>query len=235
MSNPISTVLVTGANRGIGLEFARQYLLEGWRVIGACRAPEQARALAALAAQSSGALKLVALEVTDASSVRHAAQALHAQPIDLLLHCAAVMGGAAQNLDQIDYAEWSRVLEVNTLGAVRVLEAFRAHLERSTGRLAVSLTSLMGSIGANTSGGWIAYRSSKAALNMAIRCAAIELAARRITCVLMHPGWVRTDMGGAQAPLAVHESVASMRRVIAGLGPADNGAFLDHDGRRLPW
>lgn len=230
-----STVLVTGANRGIGLEFVRQYLGEGRWVIAACRAPERAPALERLAEDAGARLQIVALDVADAASVAGAARALQDQSVDLLLHCAATMGGPGQSLGRIDYADWARLLEVNTLGALRVIEAFTAHLERGAGRLAVVLTSLMGSITENTSGGWVAYRSSKAALNMAVKCAAIELADRHITCLAMHPGWVRTDMGGAQAPLSAEESVTSMRRVIAGLGPGDSGTLLDYDGHPHRW
>ncbi len=235
MTNTASTVLITGANRGIGLEFARQYLLEGWRVIAACRTPERAQQLQQLAGGSAGRLNTLALDVSAASSVAQAAARLANEPLDLLLNCAGIMGGARQSLGQIDYADWARVLEVNTLGPVRVLEAFRAHLERSARRVAVTLTSGMGSITENTSGGWVAYRTSKAALNMAMKCAALELAARRIVCVVMHPGWVRTDMGGAQAPLSPTESVTAMRRVIAALGSEDSGKFLNYDGRDYPW
>ncbi len=230
-----STVLVTGASRGIGLEFVRQYRLEGRRVIAACRSPERAQALNRLAEDAPARLQIVALDVAEAASVASAARALQDQSVDMLLHCAGVMGGTGQSLGHIDYADWARLLEVNTLGAVRVIEAFTPHLERGAGRLAVALTSLMGSIAENTSGGWIAYRTSKAALNMAVKCAAIELARRHITCLVMHPGWVRTDMGGAQAPLGAEESVASMRRVIAGLNPADSGTFLNYDGRPYRW
>ncbi len=235
MPTIVSTVLVTGANRGIGLEFVRQYLLEGRRVIAACRAPERAQALNRLAEDAAARLQIVALDVTDTASVASAARVLQEQPVDVLLNCAGVMGGPGQSLGHIDYVDWAALLEVNTLGAVRVIEAFTAHLERGAGRLAVALTSGMGSIAENTSGGWVAYRTSKAALNMAVRCAAIELAARHITCLVMHPGWVRTDMGGAQAPLSAEQSVASMRRVIAGLGPGDSGAFLNYDGLPCRW
>ena len=235
MTNSAPTVLITGANRGIGLEFARQYLLEGWRVIAACRAPEHAQQLHQLASGCAGCLNTLALDVSVAPSIAQAAEKLDGVPIDLLLNCAGIMGGARQSLGKIDYADWARVLEVNTLGPVRVLEAFRTHLERSARRVAVTLTSAMGSIAENTSGGWVAYRTSKAALNMAMKCAALDLAARRIVCVVMHPGWVRTDMGGAQAPLSPSESVAAMRRIIGALGSADSGKFLNYDGGNHPW
>lgn len=235
MTNASHTVLVTGANRGIGLEFVRQYLSDGWRVLAACRVPERARALQRAGAGSASRLQMVALDVTDAPSVAIAAHELESQPIDLLLNCAGVMGATEQRLGHIDYADWAQVLQVNTLGPLRMLEAFSAHLARGAGRLAVTLTSAMGSIGEATDGNWIAYRTSKAAVNMAVKCAALELAAQRIVCIVMHPGWVRTDMGGAKALLSPSESVAAMRRVIAAVQPGDSGQFFNYDGRPLPW
>jgi NAD(P)-dependent dehydrogenase (short-subunit alcohol dehydrogenase family) len=135
----------------------------------------------------------------------------------------------------VDYENWLRVLEVNTLGAMRVLEAFADLVARSERRLVVTITSGMGSLTDNTSGGSIAYRSSKAAVNMAMRSAAADLAPRGMACVVVHPGWVRTDMGGASAPLTPKQSIAAMRRLIARLGPADSGRFFNYDGQEHPW
>lgn len=231
----MSTVLITGANRGLGLQFTHDYLREGWQVVAACRAPDRAAALRELSADGSGRLRAIPLDVTDAASVAHAARDLHAQPIDLLINCAGVMGARAQNLGQLDYVEWAHVLAVNTFGPLRMIEAFTDHLERGTHKRVVTITSGMGSIGDNTSGGWMAYRTSKAAVNMAVKCAALELAARGIVCVVINPGWVRTDMGGPNAPLSTRESVAAMRRVIAALDTKDSGKFFNHDGREYPW
>ncbi len=235
MPHTTSTVLITGANRGIGLEFVRQYLHDGRQVIAACRDPQRATALESLLGQFADALRIVALDVTAEDSVREAAQTLRGKPIDLLLNCAGVMGGAGQRLGELDYEQWTHVLAVNTLGPLRVLEHFVPQLEQGTGRLAVTLTSRMGSIGETGQGDWIAYRSSKAALNMAMKCAALDLATRHISCVVMNPGWVRTDMGGTQAPLSAAESVTAMRRVIAELGASDSGKFFNYDGQQYPW
>lgn len=229
------TTLITGANRGLGLQFARDYIDEGYQVIAACRAPERASALRELQLKTPDRLKTLALDVTDATSITNAAQALHSQPIDLLINNAGVMGPRAQNLGQLDYAEWAHVLAVNTFGPLRMIEAFTEHLERGTHKRIVTLTSGLGSIGDNTSGGWIAYRTSKAALNMAVKSAAIELAARKLICIVINPGWVRTDMGGASATLSPAQSTAAMRRVIAGLKARDSGKFFNHDGREYAW
>ena len=228
----MSTVLITGANRGLGLEFARQYVADGWDVFASCRMPTTARELQALA--SGGKLKVVPMDVTEAASVRNAAK-LVGGPLDLLINNAGTAGTSGQTTGNVDYDNWLRVLEVNTLGAVRVLEAFADLIARSERRLVVTITSGMGSLADNTSGGSIAYRTSKAAVNMAMRSAAADLAARGITCVVINPGWVRTDMGGASAPLTPKQSIAGMRRLIAGLGPADSGKFFNYDGREHPW
>jgi NAD(P)-dependent dehydrogenase (short-subunit alcohol dehydrogenase family) len=226
------TVLITGANRGLGLEFARQYAAEGWLVFAACRTPATARELQALA--SGDKLKVVPMDVTDGASVRKAVELVGA-PLDLLINNAGTAGVSGQTTGKVDYENWLRVLEVNTLGVMRVLEAFADLIACSERRLLVTITSGMGSLADNTSGGSIAYRTSKVAVNMAMRSAAVDLAPRAITCVVINPGWVRTDMGGASAPLAPKESITAMRRLIARLGPDDSGKFFNYDGREHAW
>lgn len=229
------TALITGANRGLGLEFARQYAGEGWKVYAACREPRQARELGELAQASGDRIAIVAMDVTDMGSVRKAAQELHGIPIDLLINNAGTAGTPGQTTGNIDYANWLRVLEVNTLGPMRVVEAFADVVAHSEGRLVVTITSGMGSLTENREGGSIAYRTSKAAVNMAMRSAAVDLARRGIGCVVVHPGWVRTDMGGASAPLTPEQSVRAMRRLIARLSPADSGKFFTYDGHQHAW
>jgi NAD(P)-dependent dehydrogenase (short-subunit alcohol dehydrogenase family) len=196
------SVLITGANRGLGLEFARQYLANGWQVYAACRDPSSASELRRLADTSDHKLRVMALDVTDPASVKAAAAKLDGQAIDLLLNNAGVGGARGQTIGNIDYKAWAKVLDVNTMGPMRVSEAFVDHVARSERKLIVTLTSGMGSLADNTSGGSIAYRSSKAAVNMVMRSLAIDLAPRGITCVVVNPGWVRTDMGGPHATLA---------------------------------
>lgn len=229
------TVLITGANRGLGLEFARQYAAGGWDVYAACRTPDGASELQNLAHGANTAVTILAMDVTSAVSVRAAAKELEDVAIDLIINCAGIAGVRGQTMGNIDYEDFARVLDVNTLGPLRVLEAFTDHLARGERRLAVTITSAMGSIAENASGGSIAYRSSKAAVNMAMRSAAIDLAPRGISCVLVHPGWVRTDMGGPKAPLSPQESVTQMRRLIETFGPKSSGKFYAHDGREVPW
>ena len=228
------TVLVTGANRGLGLEFTRQYLAEDHAVIALCREPAQAQALQSLAKDSRGALTLVAADVTDQGSVQRAAAQVKGA-VDILLNCAGVIGGRGQRLGSIDYEDWRHVLEVNLLGPARVSEAFLDHVARSSRRLMVTITSGMGSLADNTSGGSIPYRTSKAAVNMLMRSAAIDLRPREISCVVVNPGWVKTDMGGPNAKLSPEESVSALRRLIARLGLGDSGRFYNYDGREYPW
>jgi NAD(P)-dependent dehydrogenase (short-subunit alcohol dehydrogenase family) len=231
----MATILITGASRGLGLEFTRQYLAEGWAVIAGCRNPGAARGLQDLAAKSKNALTVVDIDVTDRASVKRAAGCLQGRAIDVLVNGAGVYGASGQKLGSLDYEDWRQVLEVNLLGPARVCEAFLDNVERSDRRLIVTITSGMGSLADNTSGGSILYRTSKAAVNMLMRASAIDLQARGITCIVVNPGWVKTDMGGPNAKLSPEESIQAMRRLIAKLGPEDSGKFYNYDGREYPW
>ncbi|TLY84259.1 MAG: SDR family oxidoreductase [Gammaproteobacteria bacterium] len=231
----MNTVLVTGANRGIGLEFARQYAVDGWRVLAGCRNPDSAQALQRLMPDMEGRLSLVEIDVTDVGSVQRAAVEGDQGAIDVLINCAGVMGKSDQTIGTIDYDDWEHVLDVNVLGPARMTEAFLERVAQSSRRTIVTITSGMGSLADNTSGGYIPYRTSKAAVNMVMRSAAIDLARQRITCVVINPGWVKTDMGGRGATLTPEQSVSAMRRLIERLGPKDSGRFYNYDGREYPW
>ena len=226
------STLITGANRGLGFEFARQYLADGWQVYAACRDPASASELRRLAEDK---LRILAMDLTDPASIRAAATELDGQAIDLLLNNAGIIGPRGQTIGNIDYEAWAEVLAVNTMGPMRVSEAFVEHVASSERKLIVTLTSGMGSIADNTSGGSIVYRSSKAAVNMVVRSLAIDLAPRGITCVVVNPGWVRTNMGGPNASLEPAESISALRRLIATFGPEQSGKFFNHTGREYPW
>ncbi len=228
------TVLITGANRGLGLEFARQYSDDGWRVYAACRDPRGARKLQKLAA-GGASFRVLAMDVTDLATIRAAASALGGEPVDLLLNNAGVGNPSGKALGSLDYAGWMKVLDANALGPARVVEALVENVAASGRKLIVTITSRMGSIADNASGGSYPYRSSKTAVNMVVKSLSVDLAPRGIACVVLHPGWVRTDMGGAGGKLSPEESVSAMRRLIAGLGPKDAGKFFDYDGTRIPW
>jgi len=224
------TVLVTGANRGLGLEFVRQYAADGWRVLAACRKPAAAAELKEIKAD----VQLHALDMREDTQIPALAMTLAREPIDILINNAGVIG-PREHFGKTETQAWLDVFHVNSIAPAHMAEAFVDHLERGGRKLIVNITSKMGSVADNTSGGSYIYRSSKAALNMVAKTLAVDLAARGITVVLFHPGWVRTDMGGPSALITPRESVAGMREKIATLTPADSGKFFNFDGRPLPW
>jgi NAD(P)-dependent dehydrogenase (short-subunit alcohol dehydrogenase family) len=230
------SVLITGANRGLGLEFCRQYAAAGWQVFATCRDAEGARAgaLGRLAAEHQDRFEIQALDVADGASVAAAAATHGDRPLDLLLNNAGVVGDRASRLGAMDYQAWQRCLEINVLGPMRVAEAFTDAVAAGQQKLIVTISSGMGSL-SETYGGQVIYRTSKAALNMVVRDLAFELKDRAITCVAMHPGWVSTDMGGAGATLTPEQSVSALSRTIAGLGPGQSGRFLNYDGQERAW
>lgn len=221
-------VVVTGANRGIGLELARQLAARGDRVLGTARRPDEAPALCAVAA------RVLPLDQTDAASVAALAASLEDEAVDVLVNNAGA-GGGRTPFAELDWDLVASLFATNAIGPLRVTQALLPALRRGGRRLVASIGSDLGSLARNESGGAFGYRASKAALNMLNRSLAHELAPERFSCVVIHPGWVRTDMGGAEAPLAVEDSVAGLLRVIDGLGPSDTGRFLDHHGRTIPW
>ncbi|OQW73760.1 MAG: short-chain dehydrogenase [Proteobacteria bacterium ST_bin11] len=231
----MQSVLITGANRGLGLEFCRQYAAEGYEVIAACRNPEQAEPLAALAKQYPH-LQIETLDVADFSQIDALAAKLSERKIDILLNNAGVYGDKpGEGFGQLDYQTWANVLAVNVMAPLKLAEAFLPQVQRSDKRLIVALSSLMGSMTDNTSGGSILYRSSKAGLNAALKSLSIDLRSAAVGVLILHPGWVRTDMGGPNGLIDVKESVAGMRQVIDNFSLADTGRFIKYDGSALPW
>ena len=230
----MTTVLITGANRGLGFEFVRQYAANGARVFACVRVPGQAQALLDLAAASRGEITVHPLDVSSDASVAHLKEDLGDQAIDILINNAGIYGGDHQRADDLDLAAWMRALNVNTLGPVRVFQALRPNLIKGRDKKAIAITSGMGST-ARHDGGALIYRSSKAALNNAMRGLSLALKSDGLTVVLFHPGWVKTDMGGSSAALTPEQSISSLRKVIAGLSPTVSGRFLNYDGAELPW
>ena len=233
MTNKRPSVVVTGANRGIGLELVSQYLVDDWQVYGCCRRPELATELTGLAPNS--VLSIHQLDVGNPDSVKNLALALSELSIDLLINNAGIYGGERQSFGDIDYAQWTRVLEVNTLGAYRVSTALANQVGNSEQRLMVNVSSAMGSIERYTTGGHYIYRSSKAALNMVTGNLAHDLRSRGITVLSVHPGWVRTDMGGSSADISTKTSAAGLRQLISNATIEDSGRFFSWDGSALPW
>ncbi len=230
----MTTVLVTGANRGIGLEFVRQYVGDGGRVLACARLPNDAKELLDLAANANGRLAVHELDVGSAESVANLAKELALQPIDILINNAGIYGGTHQQVGDIDYDAWIRTLNVNALGPVRVTEALRPNLIRGREKKIVAITSGMGST-AQHDGTALIYRSSKAALNNAMRGLAKALKPDGMTVVSIHPGWVQTHMGGRNATLTPEVSVSAMRKLVAGLSLSENGRYINYAGAEIPW
>jgi NAD(P)-dependent dehydrogenase (short-subunit alcohol dehydrogenase family) len=222
------TVLVTGANRGLGLEFARQYKEAGWQVIGTARNPDTAEELRAIG------VRVVQLDVTSQDSVDGLAAALQGEPIDLLINNAGIFPRVSK-IDEIDFGDYERTLAVNTVGPVRVTRALLPNLRQGELKMIAGLSSNLGSIAENTRGNFYGYRESKAALNMFTKTLAAEFGPEGFTCIVLTPGWVQTDMGGPDATLTAAESIAGMKAVLDKLTPADNGTFWSYDGSQMPW
>lgn len=219
------TVLITGASRGLGREFARQFSALNWRVIATCRNP----------AASDVEGEVHAMDVTDGHSVQALADTLAGESIDLLLNNAGVYGPRDSDFGRIDYDAWDEVLRINALAPIRVAEAFADHVLRSELKQMVFISSMMGSIAQTSVGDGFIYRSSKTCLNMAVNILANQLRPNGATCVLFHPGWVRTDMGGPSAAIDPTVSVSGMMNVIKRLKPEDSGRFINYDGFDFPW
>ena len=227
------TVLITGANRGIGLALARGYAAEGWRVLACCRHPDKAEDLKALKVEVGERVAIHRLDVTDGLKVANLSRELADEAIDLLINNAGVSGRGG--FGETDFDRWQPVFAVNTFAPLRVAERFVEQVARSERKLIVNISSKMGSIGANVSSDSITYRASKTALNQISKCLSVALAPRGITVILFHPGWVSTDMGGAEAPVTPADSAAGIRATIAGVTAEDNGRFFNYDGEELPW
>lgn len=220
-------VIVIGASRGIGLELVRQYRAEGAQVTATARSEAALAHLRELGAQA------LALDVADATSASGLAWQIDGARFDIAIVNAGVLG--PRDLDALSppgQPDFDAVMHTNVLGPMRVIPQLAETLAPCA-RLAV-ISSRMGSIGARLAGNSWLYRASKAAVNSVLKDASLVLAGRAI-CVSFHPGWVRTDMGGSGADLGVEESVASLRRTLAGLTAADNGRYLNHDGSAIPW
>ena len=224
----MTTIMITGASRGLGLEFARQFYNEGCRIIATCRNPKDANALNAI-----GDIDVHALDVTDDKNVATLADKLRGENIDILINNAGVIG-QRDGFGKLDYDIWAETMDTNVFGPMRVAEAFRDNVMNSEKKQMIFITSRMGSITEAVPNAYV-YRSSKAALNMAVKCLSGELAEQGLIAVLFHPGHVQTDMGGQAAPVTPQKSIEGMKNQIVGLTRDDNGRFLSYDGHQIPW
>lgn len=243
MANPHSkqmpTVFITGASSGLGLEFARQYATEGWRVIATSRGRRAFDSLEALA----GDIVIRKLDITDNDQIIALAEEFRGVGLDVLLNNAAIHGPRDEraSFGALDVAAWLQVLRVNAIAPMKVTEAFLPNVHAGVQKKIVFVSSRAGSIAErgllphHQGGGPYTYRSSKAALNAAAKSLAFDLAPSGISVITLHPGWVRTEMGGTEAGLDQETSVAGMRQVISQSSVADSGVFRNHDGSIIPW
>ena len=224
----MTTIMITGASRGLGLEFARQFYNEECRVIATCRNLKNANELKAI-----GDIDIHSLDVTDDKSVANLADKLRGENIDILINNAGVIG-QRDGFGRLDYDIWAETMDTNVFGPMRVAEAFRDNVMNSEKKQMIFITSRMGSITEAVPNAYV-YRSSKAALNMAVKCLSAELGEQGLIAVLFHPGHVQTDMGGQAAPVTPQKSIEGMKNQIVALTRDDNGRFLSYDGRQIPW
>ena len=222
------TVLITGASRGLGEEFVSQFMEDGWDIIATCRNPDDIKDT-----NLEKKIDIFPLDVTSIGSVSDLKSELSDRPIDVLINNAGIIG-QRDGFGTLDYKAWANAMDTNVFGPMRVAEALVPNVLNSDSKQMIFITSKMGSI-TETSPNAYVYRSSKAALNMAVKCMSLELADKGLTAVLFHPGHVQTDMGGASAPVTPQSSIAGMKKQILGFSQKNNGEFLSYDGSSIPW
>ncbi len=232
MDMSVYQVLITGTNRGIGLEFAKQYAADGWNVLACCRAPERASDLQALANTNSN-VRIFTLDVGNFEQIDALALQLKDEKIDVLINNAGIY--SPSSFSDTNYDEWAKSFKVNSMASLKMAEAFVQQVTRSELKKIVTLTSKMGSMDDNGSGESYIYRTSKAAVNMVMKSLSIDLKPYGISVATLHPGWVQTDMGGSNALINTHTSVTGLRHVIENLNLDNTGRFIAYDGKEIAW
>ncbi|MBB5209878.1 SDR family oxidoreductase [Microbulbifer hydrolyticus] len=228
------TILITGCNRGIGLEMTRQFAEDGWHVIATCRNPSAAWELGELAAANQN-IEIHSLDVTDYEQMAELASDLKGRPLDILLSNAGYYGPKGVALGNVDVEEWRKVLEANTIAPYKLVETFYPQLAAGARKVVGILSSKVGSIDDNDSGGGYIYRSSKTAVNQVVKSLSIDLADQGIKVLALHPGWVQTDMGGPNALISAEESVAGLKQLLLKASAENSGHFYNYDGSSIPW
>ncbi|MEM7020672.1 MAG: SDR family oxidoreductase [Pseudomonadota bacterium] len=230
----METALITGANRGVGLALAQCFLEADYRVIAACRKPAEAHELRELG--DASVLSIEPLEVTDEQSVLALAEKLAEQPLDILINNAGVMGhgDSGQGTNSVDYDAWRDAFETNTIAPFRIISALKNNLSKADRPRAITISSQMGSLNRKSKGSY-AYRSTKAAVNKLMQVLALELADEGIIVCPVHPGWVRTDMGGPTADISVEESATGLFKLISSITMEQSGRFWTWAGEEHPW
>jgi NAD(P)-dependent dehydrogenase (short-subunit alcohol dehydrogenase family) len=230
----MNTLLITGANRGIGLEMVKQYTKDNWRVLACCRTLDKAEELHQLK-QNNARIEIFQLDVSQPTSITSLANQIKNEPIDILMNSAGLMGPHNQNFGFTDPAAWLEVFKVNAMAPLLLAEALINNIANSQLRIIANMDSTMGSIALNTSGGSYVYRSTKTALNAVTKSMAIDLKDRNIKVIALHPGWVKTDMGGPNALITPEESVKGLRAILSQASMTDSGTFIGYNGDRLAW
>ena len=227
-------VLVTGANRGLGLGFVTNYLGKNVNVVSTTRDMKSSRELLALKERFPDNLEIFELDLLKESAGDTLANFLGERPIDILINNAGV-GSTNQHFQAVSPKPWLEVLKVNLIAPLIVTQAIIDNVKKGSDKKIYFLSSQLGSIADNTSGGMYIYRSSKTGLNQIVKSLSVDLKPQGITVVSLHPGWVKTDMGGPNAPVSIDESIEGMTQVIHTTDIRDTGRFLNYDGKELPW
>ena len=230
----MATVLVTGANRGIGLEFVKHYLDRGDRIIGTYRDIESSDELIQMS-EDHGRLETHTLDVSSDISLEDFPNQLRDMPIDIFINNAGVYGPRDSTFNNVDEKNWIPVLRVNAIAPLILTQLIIDNLRKSSVKKLIYITSKMGSIDDNKGGGSYVYRSSKTALNAVVKSISVDLADEGMRVALLHPGWVRTDMGGPNGLIDTKTSVSGMIQVIDGLEQSNSGGFYNYDGVEIPW
>ncbi len=230
----MAVYLVTGTNRGIGLEFVSQLLARGEQVIATCRDADKAPELAKLDERHTN-LEVLEMDVSKPDSLSNLPKRLEGRAIDVLINNAGVYGPRDAAFGQIKEGDWASTLHVNAIAPILLTQLMLPHLQDGKLKKLVFITSKMGSVADNSGGGHYIYRSSKAALNAAVKSLSIDLADAGFSVGLLHPGWVKTDMGGPNAWIDAQTSVSGMLKLIDALNKENSGRFQAYDGKSIPW
>ncbi|MGB5600886.1 MAG: SDR family oxidoreductase, partial [Gammaproteobacteria bacterium] len=228
-------VFITGASRGIGLEMVKYGIEQNWRIFACCRHPQQADSLLSVARLANGRVSVHVADMDDLATIQALAYELRNEAIDIMVNNAGVYGSDNNKFGSVDVASWINTFQINSIAPLKVAEALIEQLRMGEKKVIACMTSKMGSMADNGSGNSYIYRSSKAALNAVVKSMSIDLKDEGIKCVALHPGWVKTDMGGPNAEISARQSVTSLFKIMLSLEQSDSGRFIDIDGADIPW
>lgn len=228
-------VLITGASRGIGLEMVKYSIEQNWRVFACCRHPQQADRLLSVAKLANGRVSVHVVDMEELATIQALAYELRNEAVDILVNNAGIYGSEYNKFGNVDVASWINTFQVNSIAPLKVAEALIEQVRMGERKTIACITSKMGSMADNGYGNSYIYRSSKAALNAVVKSMSIDLGNDGIKCVALHPGWVKTDMGGPNAEITPRESVVRLFDIMLDLEQKDSGRFIDIDGSDIPW